>query len=390
MAKDKNQAPRRYFGVMVSSTFTDLKEHRAALIKAIEGQGLKAVVMENDSAKPDVDVIDSSLQMVTDASAYIGVISHKYGQMPLCQKRNPGKLSITELEFNKAQQLQRPVLLFIMSEKHLGREADFESIAVKKKKLKAFRERAKQIQLGSPVHRVYATFDSLDDFNTKAIHSVAELRRYLDEAAQVSASALPQPTPAAPDPIPAPPVFYAEPRYIGSHKFTGRKAELDVLNDWVQAADPHPVLVFDAIGGSGKSMLTWEWATAHAPKVRQDWVGRFWYSFYEKGGIMSDFCQRALAYITGKPLEEFLKRKTPELSEQLIHHLQAKPWLIVLDGLERVLVHYHRIDAAELSEQVTNQPSDQIAQRDPCAAVRPEDDDYRKLTTLIAETWPKR
>jgi hypothetical protein len=37
---------------MVSSTFTDLKEHRAALIEAIKGQGLTDVAMENDSAKP--------------------------------------------------------------------------------------------------------------------------------------------------------------------------------------------------------------------------------------------------------------------------------------------------------------------------------------------------
>ena len=71
---------------MVSSTFTDLVQHRAALIRAINSQGLKAVTMENDSAKPAVDVIDSSLQMVRDASAYIGVIGQKYGQTPLGKK----------------------------------------------------------------------------------------------------------------------------------------------------------------------------------------------------------------------------------------------------------------------------------------------------------------
>jgi hypothetical protein len=38
--------------------------------------------------------------------------------------------------------------------------------------------------------------------------------------------------------------------------------------------------LFDAIGGSGKSMLTWEWTTEHATQVRADWAGRFWYSFY--------------------------------------------------------------------------------------------------------------
>src|ERR1035438_1635998 len=107
----------------------------------------------------------------------------------------------------------------------------------------------------SQVHRVYVTFDSRKEFDSKAIHAVADLRRYLDEQD-------PQPQPA--DPIPAPPAFYAEPAYIGSHQFVGRQAQLDVLSDWAVPADQHPVLLFHEHGGSGKSMLTWEWTTNHA------------------------------------------------------------------------------------------------------------------------------
>jgi len=362
---------------MISSTFTDLEQHRAALIDAIKGQGLTDVAMENDTLKPDVDVIDSSLRMVRDASAYIGVISAKYGQTPKCPKRNPGKLSITELEFNEAQRLGRPILLFVMMEdKHLLHQADVETNATKRRKLNAFRERAKQMKPDSPVHRVYATFASLEEFNRKAIHAAANLRRYLDAA--------PIPAPTAADPIPAPPAFYAEPPYIGSHNFVGRQAQLDVLSDWAVPADPHPVILFDAIGGSGKSMLAWEWTTQHATQVRADWAGRFWYSFYERGGIMADFCRRALAYITREPLESFRKLKTPELGERLLHHLQARPWLLVLDGLERVLVAYHRFDAAEVPDEAANQPTDQIARRDPCAAIRPEDDDLLRALAAAA------
>ncbi|HXB71217.1 MAG TPA: DUF4062 domain-containing protein [Candidatus Acidoferrales bacterium] len=387
MPNDKNPAPRLYHGVMVSSTFTDLKEHRVALIKAIKGQGLTDVAMENDSAKPDVDVIDSSLQMVQDASAYIGVISRKYGQTPVDPKRNPRKhsISITELEFNEAQRLERPILLFIMGEKHPVIEADVETNATKRKKLKAFRERAKEMKPGSP-DRVYATFDSLEDFTEKTIHAIAGLRRYLDE--QDAPTPPPPPiSPTDPDPIPARPAFYAEPPYIGSHQFVGRQAQLDVLSDWAVPADAHPVLLFDAIGGSGKSMLTWEWTTKHATEVRKDWAGIFWYSFYERGALMADFCRRALAYITREPFDNFKKLKTPELGERLRHQLQDRPWLLVLDGLERVLVAYHRFDAAEVPDEDANQPTDQIAQRDPCAAIRPEDDDL--LRALAAATPSK-
>ena len=154
--------------------------------------------------------------MVRDASAYIGVVSRKYGQTPVCPKRNPRKLSITELEFNEAQRLERPILLFIMGDRHLGHEADFEANASEKKKLNAFRKRAKQMKPDSPIHRVYATFDSLEEFTSKATQAVADLRRYLDE--KDASSTQPHtaaPATAAPDPIPTPPALYAEPRYIG-------------------------------------------------------------------------------------------------------------------------------------------------------------------------------
>ncbi|HXA20600.1 MAG TPA: DUF4062 domain-containing protein [Thermoanaerobaculia bacterium] len=386
MTNDKRSEPVAYKGVMVSSTFTDLVQHREALIKAIDKQKLKAVAMENDSALPAIDLIDSSLQMVRDAAAYIGVISHKYGQIPECPKRNPKGLSVTELEFNEARRLGRPVLLFIMGDGHDVKKGDVEIEPDKITKLAAFRENAKLMKSDSAVHRVYKVFNSLHEFEVVAMQSVAELRRYLDQPAESTAERREVANTGESDPIPMPPAFYAEPPYIGSHKFVGREAQLETLSDWAAAADPHPVLLFEAIGGAGKSMLTWEWTTQHAMAVRDDWAGRFWYSFYEKGAVMADFCQRALAYITERPLEAFRKKKTLELSELLLHQLRARRWLIVLDGLERVLVAYHRFDAARLADEEAG-TTDKIAQRDPCAAIRPEDDD---LLRALASAAPSK
>jgi hypothetical protein len=106
--------PKTYQGIMVSSTFTDLEEHRQQVIKAIESLGCRANVMEHDGARAGVDVIDSSLNMVRDSAAYVGVISLKYGQIPFDPARNPDRLSITELEFNEAMRLSRPIILFLM------------------------------------------------------------------------------------------------------------------------------------------------------------------------------------------------------------------------------------------------------------------------------------
>jgi hypothetical protein len=154
MPTDNHADPAAFKGVMVSSTFTDLIQHRNALIKAIDAHDLKAVVMENDSAKPMGDVLDSSLAMVRKAAAYVGVISHKYGQIPEDAARNPEGLSLTELEFGEAVRLRRPLLLFIMGAEHQVRPADVEVDPEKKRKLDAFRERAKRLTATSFVDRV--------------------------------------------------------------------------------------------------------------------------------------------------------------------------------------------------------------------------------------------
>lgn len=374
---------------MVSSTFTDLEEHRAELIKIINRRGLKAIPMEDDAALPAGDVIDSSLGKVGDGSAYVGIIAKRYGQIPTDAKRNPRNVSITELEFDEAVKLERPILLFIMGEDHLVRESQIDPKAANKRKLKAFRERAKKMGPDTKVHRVYATFNSLEQFKEMAAQSVDKLCQHLDKLDRTASESESNPRKdeatekSAPDPIPQPPTFYAEPAYLGSHDFVGRQDQLATLNEWALPADSHPVLLFEAIGGSGKSMLTWEWVRNHAPQVRSDWAGRFWYSFYERGAIMADFCQRALAYMTGQPLEELRKKKTTELAPQLLHHLQARPWLLILDGLERVLVAYHRIDAAQLRDEEAGK-TDEIAQRDVCAAIRPEDDELLRALATAA------
>lgn len=187
--------------------------------------------------------------------------------------------------------------------------------------------------------------------------------------------------------IPIPSAFYALPHYIGRHTFIGRTAQLQLLSDWAKPYDPTSVLLFEAIGGNGKSMLTWEWTTKHATVVRSDWAGRFWYSFYEKGAVMSSFCQHALAYMTQKPLEVFEKKTAAEMRVELLAQLHQRPWLLILDGLERVLVAYHRIDAAEVPDEEVNRPIDKILDRDPCDAIRDQDTD---LLRALAGAAPSK
>ena len=374
MSTAASHTPQPAQRVMVSSTFTDLEKHRDALNKALLDHGLHPEVMEHSGANPSGDVVDASLNMVRKSAAYILIISHKYGQTPVCPTRNPRKVSVTELEFDEAQRLGRPTLVFVMGEDHPILPKNMELDAEKREKLAAFRTRAKLALPGGSVNRVYATFNSLEEFKTAIAAPIAALDKLLD-----SSPAVIPPVPVfrpQPSLTPQPPDFYAaKGDYIGSHDFVGRTKQLQQLTDWSQASDPDTILLFEAIGGNGKSMLTWHWVKNHATTARPDWAGRFWYSFYEKGAVMTDFCHEALAYMTGTPVKTVEKRPIAEVKKELLALLHARPWLLILDGLERVLVAYHRIDAATMADEEADIPTDKVLNRNPCDAIRDEDND---------------
>ena len=283
------------------------------------------------------------------------------------------------MEFNhalkrKEQGKLKEVLIFLMHEDHPIRPRDMEADEAAQRKLREFKQRASD-------NRVRQEFGSSQDLRGKVIQALADLkRRHQTEPAETVEAAESN----DPNTLPTPPDFYAEPDYIGSHKFVGRARELEDISDWARPADPTNLLLYEAIGGNGKSMLTWEWTTNHATQVRDDWAGRFWYSFYERGAIMADFCQRALAYMTGQPLKELRKKMTAALREPLLAQLHARPWLLILDGLERVLGAYHRIDAAEIRDEDVDTATDQIASREPCDAIRDEDNDLLRALAAAA------
>ncbi|MEA3014664.1 MAG: hypothetical protein QOD42_3209 [Sphingomonadales bacterium] len=375
--------PKSFQGIMLSSTFTDLKEHRQKAKLAIEKLGFHAVGMESGGARA-ADVIDASLRYVRESAAYIGIITKKYGQTPPDPDRNPEERSITELEYDEAMRLDRPILLFIMAGDHKVLEEDIELDPDRRAKLAAFKARAKLMRNEGKVERVWEPFNSLEDFAERVGPAIGNLARELELPDNAAAAAEPS---AQDPPLPAAPALRALPPYIGSHDFVGRSAELDVLDDWASPADPHPVLLFEAMGGTGKSMLTWHWLKQRASQVRGDWAGRFWYSFYEQGATLAGFCREALSYMTGLPVKHFAEMRAPELGDRLLAGLDQHHWLLVLDGLERILVGYQRSDAAQLRDEDVESIRDPVAGRDPCLAIRPEDDEL--LRRLAAVTRSK-
>jgi tetratricopeptide (TPR) repeat protein len=360
----KNAGPWR---VMLSSTFRDLKDHRKVVLDTMPSYDLLPVAMEYDAALPADSLISASLKKVEQSGAYVGIIGIRYGQIP-DSPHNPEKLSLTELEFRLAAKLDKPTCMFLMSGNHLVPAKELHTEPGSEEKLAAFRALASK-------DRIYAEFDSVDDLRAKAALSLHKLQELLRETSAPVSTPVATVPDAPPDSITKAPEFYAVTDYIPGHNFVGRTKEVLLLDDWAKTDEP--VLLFEAIGGMGKSMLTWHWVRADATKGR-DWAGRFWYSFYERGADMSDFCAYALAYTTGRPLKEFRGRKTSALTPELIAALHAKPWLFVLDGLERVLVAYNRYDAAQAADEDVAQDPDH-AGRHPEACIRPADEELLRL-----------
>ena len=142
-----------------------------------------------------------------------------------------------------------------------------------------------------------------------------------------------------------PPVFHAVPAYVGSAPFTGRSADLAVLDSWGKIACP--VIVVEAIGGTGKSALTWQWAIDRAPMVIDGLAGRLWWSFYEGSASFNRFLQELLVYMTGRPMTQVKQLQLTSLADQVVTELRRRPYLVVLDGLERLLAAYRQFDPSE-------------------------------------------
>jgi tetratricopeptide (TPR) repeat protein len=136
--------------------------------------------------------------------------------------------------------------------------------------------------------------------------------------------------------LPRPPELYAVPDYILTNGFIGRTTELDELDAWAQSSDS--IMVVEGIGGLGKSALTWEWLQRRVARAIPDLAGCVWYGFYTPEASVTQFVRHTLAYVTGRDLTGLDNVSHYELSLELLTELKRRPFAIVLDGFERILM----------------------------------------------------
>jgi Domain of unknown function (DUF4062) len=105
-----NEIQKQYLPIFVGSTFVDLQNYRAAVCDALHR--LETIVrgMEYFGSKPG-NPTEECLNVVRSSKVYIGIFGMRYGSIP-----DDRELSMTQLEYEEAQSLGLPSLIYLIDE----------------------------------------------------------------------------------------------------------------------------------------------------------------------------------------------------------------------------------------------------------------------------------
>lgn len=326
--------------VMLSSTFADLERQRAAVWQSCTRRGFDVAMMEASVLASDT-ALELSLQLVDRADIYLLVLGFRYGSIP-----TGSELSYTHAEYRRAVKRGIPILRFEMS----GDPESWAANGIGMAQVEM--ERINQLNaFKSEVRAASGTteFRSPDNLSVAVGEALDKERRRLEPLAPPVELHYTERLVAPPEPYVAHPYTL-----LGATSLVGRQKELTELTGWLTAtpgsAADASVLAVVALGGMGKSAVVWHWFEHTAALERPDLVGRLWWSFYESDGTFTNFVTRALAYVTKQSLDQVRAIKSAERERLLLEELDRAPFLIVLDGLERILRAYARPDAAYLDD----------------------------------------
>lgn len=307
--------------IFISSTFKDLIEYRKAAIEVVQRLNCKSTAMEFFGARPD-DANTVCDKEIRECDIFIGIYAHRYGYVPDNREK-----SITQQEYELAKELGKDCLCFIVQKEYSWPVTSIEMD--KYPKLEKFLEKVKK-------DFVVEFFKSPDDFSKKLSTSlgnlISELKgKTIKEEGKSSRIPLP-PTP-----------YIAHPYPLPDH-FTGRDSERAALGNWF-FNEKEPVYVMEAIGGMGKSALSWVWLQRDILDRAVEIDGIFWWSFYE--GPFDIFIRHLACYVLGKEDNSMSSDDMTRLSAAL----QQRRFLLVLDGSERALRGYSGMEAMFIQEK---------------------------------------
>ncbi|MCC6569799.1 MAG: tetratricopeptide repeat protein [Anaerolineales bacterium] len=121
--------------------------------------------------------------------------------------------------------------------------------------------------------------------------------------------------------------------------FTGRIVERATLTHWLKEDSENRLFILRALGGFGKSALSWHWLTHDVDS--REWKKVLWWSFYEGDASFEHFIEETLKYLK----LEVPQGGRPQVDE-LLKAMQSQKILLIMDGFERALRAYSSMNAA--------------------------------------------
>ena len=101
--------------IYLSSTYEDLQDYRRAVFELLRKSVYHVIAME-DYVATDQRPVDKCLKDVEQADIYVGLFAFRYGYVPPPHHQNPNGVSITELEFRRAEALNKHCLTFVVKD----------------------------------------------------------------------------------------------------------------------------------------------------------------------------------------------------------------------------------------------------------------------------------
>jgi|SRR5690625_4663332 len=123
--------------VFVSSTYTDLKEHRRQVWEVLEDFDVSVRGMEQFGARSE-EPLETCINEVEQSDVYVGIIGYRLGSV-----HEEKGLSYTQLEYERARELELDILIYLIDEE-AEIKAKYIDKGEKREKLESFKRTLKE------------------------------------------------------------------------------------------------------------------------------------------------------------------------------------------------------------------------------------------------------
>ena len=166
--------------IFISSTFTDLTEHREAVQKAIRKTGAIDISMENFGSTDNRPLDECKRIINEETDLFVGIYAHRYGYVP-----DGFEKSITEMEYEEAINSKIPVLIFVVDEDEPWSKK-FIDFGENETKLMSFKDKVGK-------ERIWTKFTNKDNLASSVIASLIREINYkgiksIEKAEQIQIS----------------------------------------------------------------------------------------------------------------------------------------------------------------------------------------------------------